>query len=240
MGGRVRRVATTTAPERATRTGPPSILLKTVVAVTGLFFVLFVLVHMYGNLMILIGPEAFDEYAHHLRTFGEPMLPEKSFLWVFRIALLASLVLHVWATLTLWRRSAGARTTRYAGKKKTTYGTFYAKAMRWGGLALLAFVIFHILHFTTQTITVAGDYASPAERVISSFQVWWAVLIYVAAMIFLGMHLLHGVFGAAMTLGLNTSFKRAEQIRFVAILLATIVVVGFLIPPFAILFGIIK
>ena len=233
-------MATTTAPERASRTGPPSILLKTVVAVTGLFFVLFVLVHMYGNLMILIGPESFDEYAHHLRTFGEPMLPEKSFLWAFRIALLASVALHIWASMTLWRRAGGARSTRYAGKKKTSYGTFYAQAMRWGGLALLAFVVFHILHFTTQTITVAGEYASPAERVISSFNVWWAVLIYVAAMFFLGMHLLHGVWGAAMTLGLNTSLKRAEQIRFAAILLATIVVVGFLIPPLSILFGFVE
>lgn len=233
-------MATTTAPERAARTGPPSILLKTVVAVTGLFFVFFVLAHMYGNLMILISAEQFDEYAHHLRTFGEPMLPEKSFLWVMRIALLASVVLHVWATMALWARAKGARSTRYAGKKKASYGTFYAAAMRWGGLALLAFIIFHILHFTTQTITVDGAYASPAERVITSFSVWWAVLIYVVAVILLGMHLLHGVWGAAMTLGLNTSLKRAEQVRFVSILLATVVVVGFLIPPFAILFGIIE
>ena len=232
-------MATSTAPRQAARTGPPSILLKTVVAVTGLLFVGFLLVHMYGNLMILIGPEAFDEYAHHLRTFGEPMIPEKGVLWVARIGLLVSVLLHIWASMTLWRRAGGARTTRYAGKKKTSYGTFYAKAMRWGGLALLAFVVFHILHFTTQTITIDGAYASPAERVISSFSVWWAVLIYVAAMFFLGMHLLHGVWGAAMTLGLNTSLKRAEQIRFTAILVATVVVVGFLIPPLSILFGII-
>ncbi|ANS78763.1 Succinate dehydrogenase cytochrome b subunit [Serinicoccus hydrothermalis] len=233
-------MATSTAPERTARKGPPSILLKTVVAVTGLFFVFFVLFHMYGNLQILVGTEAFDEYAHHLRTFGEPMLPEKSFLWVFRILLLASLVGHVWATMSLWRRAGAARTTRYAGKKKTSYGGFYAKAMRWGGLALLAFVVFHIMHFTTQTITIDGAYASPAERVITSFQVWWVVGIYALAMVFLGMHLLHGVWGAAMTLGLNTSLKRAEQIRFVSILLATIIVVGFLVPPFAILFGFIE
>ncbi len=157
------------------------------------------------------------------------MIPEKGVLWVARIGLLVSVLLHIWASMTLWRRAGGARTTRYAGKKKTSYGTFYAKAMRWGGLALLAFVVFHILHFTTQTITIDGAYASPAERVISSFSVWWAVLIYVAAMFFLGMHLLHGVWGAAMTLGLNTSLKRAEQIRFTAILVATVVVVGFLI-----------
>lgn len=207
-------------------------------AVTGLFFIFFLLVHMYGNLQILIGREAFDTYAHHLRTFGEPMLPEKGLLWILRIALLVSVVLHVWSAATLWRRAGAARTTRYAVTRKG-YGNFYAKAMRWGGLALLLFVIFHLLHFTTQTITIGDAHASPAARVLDSFGHWWGVLIYAVAMVFLGMHLLHGIWGAAMTLGLNTSLKRAEQIRFVAILVATIIVVGFLIPPFAILFGII-
>jgi len=231
-------VATSTLPARETRTGPSSILLKTVMAVTGLFFIFFLLVHMYGNLQILIGREAFDTYAHHLRTFGEPMLPEKGLLWILRIALLVSVVLHVWSAATLWRRAGAARTTRYAVTRKG-YGNFYAKAMRWGGLALLLFVIFHLLHFTTQTITIGDAHASPAARVLDSFGHWWGVLIYAVAMVFLGMHLLHGIWGAAMTLGLNTSLKRAEQIRFVAILVATIIVVGFLIPPFAILFGII-
>ena len=230
-------MATTTAPPRQTKKGLPSILLKTIVAATGLFFVFYLVMHMYGNLQILIGREAFDDYAHHLRVIGEGMLPEKGVLWIFRLLLLASVVLHVWATMTLWHRAGKARTNRYVGKKKATYGGVYAKAMRWGGLAILLFVFFHIMHFTTQTITPTGAHASPAERVVSNFQIWWVVLIYVLAMIAVGMHLLHGIWGACMTLGLNTSLKRAEQIRFVAILVATLIVVGFLIPPFAILFG---
>ena len=230
-------MALTTAPARETRQGLPSILLKTVMAVTGLFFVLYLLLHMYGNLQILIGREAFDDSAHHLRVIGAGLIPENGVLWIARILLLASLVGHVWSAILLWRRAGKARQHRYVGSKRATYGSVYARAMRWGGLAILLFVIFHILHFTTQTITVAGEHASPAERVISSFQVWWAVLIYVAAMIAVGMHLLPGVWGACMTLGLNTSLKRAEQIRFLSILVAMVIVVGFLIPPFAILFG---
>ena len=231
-------MATTTAPARNVRSGPPSILLKTVMAVTGLVGIGYLLIHMYGNLMILVGPEAFDEYAHHIRTFGEPMLPEKGLLWIIRVALLAALVLHVWAAATLWRRNSGARSQRYVMKRQG-YGNFYSKAMRWGGLALLAFIIFHLLHFTTQTITIGEAHASPAARVVDTFGHWWGVLIYLAAMVFLGMHLLHGFWGAAMTMGLNTSLKRAEQIRFVSILVATIIVVGFMIPPFAILFGLV-
>jgi succinate dehydrogenase / fumarate reductase cytochrome b subunit len=231
-------VATSTVPARATRTGPPSILLKTIVAVTGLFFIGYLLLHMYGNLMILSGREAFDEYAHHIRTFGEPMLPEKGLLWVLRIALLAAVGLHIWASMSLWGRAGKARSNRYAMKRQG-YGNFYARAMRWGGLALAAFVVFHLLHFTTQTVTIGGAHASPATRVIESFSIWWAVLIYALAMVALGMHLLHGVWGAAMTLGLNTSLDRAEKIRLTSILVTTLIVVGFLIPPFAILFGLI-
>ena len=134
-------------------------------------------------------------------------------------------------------RAGKARSTRYAGRTKATYGRIYAPAMRWGGLAILLFVIFHILHFTTQTITFGGAHASPAARVVESFSQVVPVIIYVLAMLAVGMHLLHGVWGAAMTLGLNTSLKRAEQIRFVSILVTTIILVGFLIPPFAILFG---
>lgn len=205
-------------------------------AVTGLVGIAYLLIHMYGNLMILVGPEAFDEYARHIRTFGEPMLPEKGLLWIIRVALLASLVLHVWAAATMWRRANAARSQRYVMTRRG-YGNFYAKAMRWGGLAILTFIIFHLLHFTTQTVTIGEAHASPAARVLDTFSHWWGVLIYLAAMIFLGLHLLHGFWGAAMTMGLNSSLKRAEQIRFASILVTTIIVVGFMIPPFAILFG---
>lgn len=231
-------MATSTVPARTGRTGLPSILLKTIIAGTGLFFIGFLLLHMYGNLLILTGREAFDEYAHHIRTFGEPMIPEKGVLWVLRILLLGSVVAHVWAAMTLWARAGAARPVRYQ-MKRSSYGNFYSKAMRWGGLAILAFVIFHLMHFTWQTVTIGEAHASPAARVIDSFSHWWGVGIYLLAMIFLGMHLLHGVWGAAMTLGLNTSLQRAENIRLTAILVATLIVVGFLIPPFAILFGLV-
>ena len=207
-------------------------------AASGLFFIAFLLLHMYGNLMILSGREAFDEYAHHLRTFGEPMLPEKGALWVMRILLLVSLVAHVGSAVTLWRRAGGARSVRYQ-VTRASYGNFYVKAMRWGGLAILAFVIFHLMHFTWQTVTIGEAHASPAARVVDSFSHWWGVGIYALAMIFLGLHLLHGIWGAAMTLGLNTSLDRAENIRLTSIVFTTLIVVGFLVPPFAILFGLV-
>ncbi len=145
-----------------------SILLKTVMAVTGLIFVGFILAHMYGNLMILGGKDTFNDYAHHLRTLGEPMLPYGGFLWVMRVVLIASLIGHAGAAVWLWRRAGRARSTRYVARRPLSYGTFYARAMRWGGVALLLFVVFHLLHLTTNTIKINGDYKLPADRLVSS------------------------------------------------------------------------
>lgn len=207
-------------------------------AVTGLLFIGFILAHMYGNLMIFAGKDAFNEYAHHLREFGTPMLPEKGFLWVMRITLLVSLVLHATSAVLLWKRAGQARTTRYVARKGQ-WATFVKRSMRWGGVALLVFVVFHILHFTTLTINIGGTYDNPADRLVASFGQWWAVLIYLFAIACLGMHLLHGVWSAGMTLGLNSSLDMAERLRLVAILVAVVVVVGFALPPVAILLGLI-
>lgn len=215
-----------------------SILLKTVMAVTGLIFVGFILAHMYGNLMIFGGTEAFNDYAHHLREFGTPMLPESGFLWVMRVTLVASLVLHAGSAFALWHRAGQARTSRYIARKGE-WATFVKRSMRWGGVALLVFVVFHILHFTTNTIQIGGDYDNPADRLVASFGEWWAVLIYLFAVAALGMHLLHGIWSAGMTLGLNTSLDAAERLRLASILVAVVVVVGFALPPVAILLGLI-
>ncbi len=207
-------------------------------ALTGLVFVGFILAHMYGNLMIFGGEEMFNEYAEHLREIGSPTIPESGVLWILRIVLLLSLVGHAYAAFTLWGRAGGARKTRYAVKTAVRQ-VWISHAMRWGGVALLLFLVFHILHFTTNTIQINGDFADPASRLVSSFEVWWAVLIYTAAVLALGMHLLHGVWAAGMTLGLNTSLTAAERLRIAAVGVAVVTVVGFLAPPWAILFGII-
>lgn len=207
-------------------------------ALTGLVFVGYVLAHMYGNLMIFGGEEMFNEYAEHLRELGSPTIPESGVLWVLRVVLLLSLAGHAYAAFTLWSRAGKARKTRYSVRTAVAQ-LWISRAMRWGGVALLLFLVFHILHFTTNTIQIAGDFDDPASRLVSSFEVWWAVLIYTVAVVALGMHLLHGVWAAGMTLGLNTSLVAAERLRIAAIAVAAVVVVGFLAPPWAILFGII-
>ncbi len=212
-----------------------TVALKLLMALTGLLFVLYLLAHMYGNLKIFSGAAAFDEYSHHLRVLGEPLLPEKGFLWVLRIVLLLSLAGHAYAAFALWRRAGKARGTRYT-KKKAVQATLSSRTMRWGGVALLAFVVFHVLHFTTNTIQLNGGFESPAQRVLTSFQTWYGVLIYLVAMVALAMHLRHGIWGASMTLGWNTSRAAARNINIVAITVAAVIFVGFMVPPLAILF----
>lgn len=235
-------MATTTLsrPPLARKT---TVALKLLMAVTGAFFVFYVLLHMYGNLKVLFGAEAFDGYAHHLRTFGEPMLPYEGLLWIFRVLLLASLVGHAYAAFTLWSRAGSARRTKYAALKTAASATW----MRWGGVALLIFIVWHLLHFTIlkPVVNSAGPDAaalkeSPYAMVVASFQLWWMVLIYVAALVALALHLAHGVFSAQQTLGWTGSPAARSRAKLIAHAVAAIVAIGFAIPPLAILFGLVK
>jgi succinate dehydrogenase / fumarate reductase, cytochrome b subunit len=231
-------VVTTTAPGR--RTGrATTIALKLLMAVTGVVFVLYVLAHMYGNLMAFGGQETFDTYAHHLRELLTPMLPYSGFLWILRVVLLASLVGHAISAFMLWARSSRAREQRYVVKKAVT-ATLSSRTMRWGGVALLAFVVFHILHLTTHTINPAGtDGDSPYVRLVDSFQIWWVTAIYLIAMVALGMHLRHGVFSALQTLGLTSTRERYRLAHASGIALAIVVAVGFALVPLSVLVGIV-
>jgi succinate dehydrogenase / fumarate reductase cytochrome b subunit len=216
--------------------------MKLLMAVTGALFVFYVLAHMYGNLKVFGGQEAFDTYAHHLRTIGEPILPYKGFLWVFRLLLIVSLVLHAYSAFYLWSKANGARRTRYAVRLAGA-AAWRSKAMRWGGVALLAFLIFHLVEFTTNKVNFntakSIDTGSPYQLVVASFQLWWVVLIYLVALLALGLHLHHGVWSASQTLGWTTSPAARARAKTTAVLIAVIVVAGFALPPLSILFGIV-
>jgi succinate dehydrogenase / fumarate reductase cytochrome b subunit len=234
-------VATTTSarPVTGRRT---TIALKILMASTGVVFIGFVLLHMYGNLKLLAGEEAYNTYAEHLRTIGEPMLPYAGALWVIRIVLILSLVGHVYAAFTLWSRAGTARRTKYAAAK-TAMRTAW---MRWGGAFLLLFLVWHLLQFTIVKFSVNPDEqgadvtSNPYELVVASFQVPWLTLVYVLAMVALAFHLSHGTFSAQQTLGWTMTPAAYTRAKMVGHAVAAVVVVGFLIPPLAIQFGLIK
>jgi succinate dehydrogenase / fumarate reductase cytochrome b subunit len=209
-------------------------------AVTGVIFVLFVLAHMYGNLKMFQGAESFDGYAHWLREVAYPALPHQGVLWILRVTLLASVVIHAYAAFTLWSRARSARRQRYV-VKRSLQQTYASRTMRWGGVIILAFIVFHLLQFTTMTIEIGGSFDSPYHRMVAAFQPehWWVYAVYMIAIILLALHVRHGVWSALATLGLSTK-KREVGFNAVAIVVAHQLRGGFMATPTAILLGIIK
>jgi len=231
-------VATPTLVKGA-RSTHSTIALKMLMAVTGIIFVGFVLAHMYGNLKAFAGHDAFNEYAEHLREMGEPLLPHAGALWLIRVVLLVSVAIHVYAALTLWRRKQRARTVKYV-VKKNHHSTFSSHWMRWGGIALLLFVVWHLLNFTIGKVNPEGGPTDdPYVLMVDTFQVWWMTLIYLAAMVALAMHLRHGVWSAAQTLGLTNNARARRNANAIGYLLATVIAGGFSLVPIFVLAGVI-
>ena len=212
-------------------------------AVTGLILISYLLAHMYGNLKAFAGPEAFNEYAHHLRTLGEPILPYSGALWVIRVVLIISVLGHMYAAFSLWSRARKARggLRRYYSNKarlgvQRTYASF---TLRWGGVVILLFVIYHLLHLTWNIVHPGGAAAEPYDRLVNGFQIWSVVLAYTIAVIAVGLHVRHGTWSALTTLGANTSSLARQRLNVLAYAVAGVLTVGFLLPPFAVLFGLV-
>ncbi len=221
---------------RSTRT---TIALKLLMAISGVVFIGFVLLHMYGNLKAFGGHDAFNEYAHHLRTFGEPILPYAGLLWIIRVVLIVSLVVHVATALALWRRARTARPVKYVMKKRTG-ATFASLMMRWGGVTLLLFIIWHLINFSIGRVNpTGGPTDDPYNLLVDSFDTWWLTVIYLVAMAMLGAHLHHGIFSATQTLGLTGNARARTLSKRVAFTLAVVIAGGFSLVPLFVLFGVI-
>ena len=208
-------------------------------AVSGLVFIGFVLTHMYGNLKAFSGEEAFNEYAEHLRTIGEPMLPESGLLWVIRLVLIVSLVVQVRGGGARARRAAAARPVKYEARKYR-HSSFSSRTMRWGGLTILVFLVWHLLNFTIGKINPSGgETDNPYRLMVDTFDLWWMTLIYLAAMAALALHLHHGTFSAMQTLGWTSTAAARQRARTAGWVLAVVVAGGFSLVPIFTLLGVI-
>lgn len=209
-------------------------------AVSGIVFIGFVLLHMYGNLKAFAGHDAYDTYAEHLRELGTPMLPHAGALWLIRATLVVALVVHVYCAFTLWRRAKKARTVQYQVKKHT--GAIPAsRLMRWGGVTLLLFIVWHLLNFTIGKVNVTGGPTNdPYNLLVDSFDTWWLTVIYLVAMAMLGAHLHHGIWSATQTLGLTSSERTRKLAKRSAFVLAVVISGGFSLVPIFVAFGVIN
>jgi succinate dehydrogenase / fumarate reductase, cytochrome b subunit len=204
---------------------------KAVMAVTGLIMIAFLISHVLGNLQVFAGPLKINEYSAALRRLG-PLL------WLARGGLIVALVLHVIAAYQLTQRKRTARPIGYADADPQV-STFAARTIRWGGVLLLAFIVLHLLHFTFGTIHPAFDHKDVYGNVIVAFQVWWVALLYLLAMIGLGLHLYHGTWSSIRTLGLTRASGNPLKRRAAAVL-AWAIYLGFSIIPIAVFAGIIR
>jgi succinate dehydrogenase cytochrome b subunit len=210
---------------------------KTIMALTGLIGIGYVILHMIGNLKVFLGEQAFNDYARFLRTFGEPVLPYSTVLWIIRLVLLGAVALHITAAYQLTRMDWAGRPVRYA-RKKDVQATFASRTMRWGGVILFLFIIYHIAHITLGIVHPDFQEGNAYHNFVVAFQVWWVTIIYVAAMLALGLHVYHGFWSLFQTLGLN-SRAYTQLLRGLALLIALVLVVGFLSGPLGVLFGVI-
>jgi succinate dehydrogenase / fumarate reductase cytochrome b subunit len=211
--------------------------LKITMALSGVVWVGFVIGHMLGNLKVYQGSEAFNHYAEGLRVFGDPFLGREQALWIARIVLIFALALHVWSAWELSRRSHAARDVKYRKREAIEFSRA-SRTMRWGGVALLAFIVYHILHFTLGTVHqdfVPGD---AYHNLVTGFQLWPVSAFYMAAMVALGLHLYHGVWSAFQTLGFGDGQDHGRRWhRRLALAVALVVVLGNLSFPVAVLTG---
>jgi succinate dehydrogenase / fumarate reductase cytochrome b subunit len=218
------------------QTGPLSSTIgrKIVMAVTGVVLVGFVIAHMSGNLLLFVGPAALNEYAAWLRS-----LLHGAGLWIMRGTLVVAVVLHAWSAWTLTQDGHAARPVKYANGLAPDASTYASRTMRWGGVILVAFIGYHLMHMTIGNVHPSFVEGDVYHNMITGFRVWPVTVFYVIAMVLLGLHLRHGVWSMFHTLGVSHPRYRAFFNR-AALVVALVVMFGFISGPVAVLLGLVR
>ena len=217
---------------------------KYVMAISGIAMMGFVLFNMIGNLKMYQGAEAFDKYAEFLKTLLYPLAPKNAVLWILRGGLIAMLLLHLHAAWSLTRLNRYARAVKYQGPRDYQVAKFASRTMRWTGIIVLAYLVWHLFDFTFGTVNAVGTDGTFVRgevyaNLVRSLDRPVVAAFYVLANILLGIHLFHGAWSIFQSLGWNNprfnNWRRGFATAF-----ATIVVVGNVSFPIAVIAGIVK
>lgn len=215
---------------------------KFVMAITGIILFGYVVLHLWGNLKIFDGAKTINNWGVFLRVFGDPVFARSQVLWLIRVFLGVCLLLHIVAAYQLTRRDWASRPIGYA-KWKSQESTYASRTMRWGGIFILLFIIYHMLDLTTGTLHPSNYGAFQEGQIYSNlvgdFRNWFIALIYVLAVSVLGLHLFHGIWSFFQTLGLNNS-RSNRMWRNLATIVAVVLTIGNIAIPVSVLTGIIK
>ena len=248
-------MATTTTPppragtepiRRTKASGPPIVRFyrsaigkKWVMAITGIVLLVFVLVHLLGNIKLFLSKEELNLYGEALRDIPGHLLPRTWLLWTVRIGLILAFVFHIHAAYSLTVMNRRARPQVYKSKRDYIAADWASRTMRWTGIIILLYIIFHLADLTwgnANSEFVRGD---PYNNLVYSMQRPVVAAIYIFAMLALGFHLYHGIWSLFQSLGINNP-KYNKARRLLAVGIMTIVVVGNISFPIAVQLGLVE
>ena len=217
---------------------PPTFLASTigkkiVMAATGALLFGFVVAHMSGNLLLYVGPEAMNAYSEFLHEFLHG-----GGLWIARAVLLGAVVLHVWAATSLTLLDRAARPVGYR-QWEAQRSTYASRSMRWSGVFLVAFIVFHLLDLTVGAANPGFDHADVHRNVVASFRRAGVAGFYMAAMVLLGLHLKHGALSMLRTLGMSHPRHEAMAGRALTAIIAVTIAAN-LSFPLSVLMGVVR
>ena len=208
---------------------------KQLMAVTGLLLFGFVFLHMVGMLKFFFGADDFDHYSHWLRTILSPLMPHEGFLWLQRGVLSLAVLLHIWAATSLTLQSRRARPIKYA-QRSNVQATYASRTMRWGGVIIVLFVIYHLLDLSIGTANPGYVKGEVFRNTVASLEQWPVAISYTVAVGAVCLHLYHGVWSMLQTLGANSP-KADGTLRAISKLIALLIFAGFVSVPIAVLAG---
>ncbi|CAN5253562.1 succinate dehydrogenase cytochrome b subunit [soil metagenome] len=212
---------------------------KWVMAVTGIVLLGYVLAHMVGNLKAYLGPEDLDHYGEFLRELLVPILPRTVALWLMRTALIVAFFLHIHAAYALTRMNHRARTEKYQSSRDYVVANFASRTMRWSGVIVGLFVIFHLADLTWGTANPDFERGAPYHNMVESFERPVVALASIVANIALGLHIFHGAWSMFQSLGWNNPRFNRWRLSF-ARGFAAVIVVGNVSFPVMVLAGVIS
>ncbi|HSL58922.1 MAG TPA: succinate dehydrogenase cytochrome b subunit [Acidimicrobiales bacterium] len=211
---------------------------KWVMAITGIVLLGYVLVHMIGNTKLYYGVTSINDYGEWLRNLGDPLLARYQMLWIFRIGLIVVFALHIHSAYSLTRMNQRARPTGYQSQRDYIAADFASRTMRWTGVIVGLFVIFHLADLTIGTANPDFVQGDVYNNIVASFERVPVAAFYIVANLALGLHIYHGAWSIFQSLGLNNPRLNAIRRPF-AIAFAVIVVAGNISFPIAVQLGLV-
>jgi succinate dehydrogenase / fumarate reductase cytochrome b subunit len=212
---------------------------KYVMAITGIMLMGFVFAHMIGNLKMYLGPEEIDHYGEFLRELLVPLLPRTYALWLLRLGLIGAFALHIHSAYSLTVLNRQARSVKYQSARDYQIANFASRTMRYTGIIFALFLLWHLADLTWGWVNPDFVRGAAYRNLDASLSRIPVAILYIAANIALGIHLFHGAWSLFQSLGWSNPRFNTWR-RLFATGFATLIVVGNVSFPLAVLAGIVE